>query len=82
MVMALIEANTGRMIQIVMGAIFVVFSVFAFVKGPGMLAEGSSVEGLYIVSGIFIAAGLGLAITGTVGIIKSIVNYFRNGGVQ
>ena len=81
MVMGLLEANMGRMVQIVMGAFFVVFSVFAFAKGPNMLAEGSTVEGLYIVSGIFIAAGLGLAIGGTVGIIKSVRNFFSGAGI-
>lgn len=80
-VMGLMESNAGRMIQIVMGAIFVVFSVFAISSGADNLAEGSSVEGLYIVSGVFIAAGLGLAIAGIVGMIKSIRNFIVNGGM-
>lgn len=79
-VMGLIESNTGRMIQIVMGSIFVIFSVFAISSGADHLAEGSSIEGLYIVSGVFIAAGLGLAIAGVIGIIKSFRNYIVNGG--
>ena len=44
-----------------------------------MLAEGSTVEGLYIVSGIVGLAGLGLIISAIIGIVKS-VKYYLSGG--
>ncbi len=66
-----ISSNTGRIFQIIMGAAFIIMASFAFKDGPSALAEGSSLSALYIVSGIFIVAGLGLVITGVIGIIRS-----------
>lgn len=62
----------GNVFQIVMGVVFVIISCFTIKNGPSMLAEGSSVEALYVVSGIFIASGAGLVIAGIIGIIKAI----------
>ena len=75
------QANAGRVFQIVFGGIFVAFSFFAFTQGPDMLAEGSTVEGLYIVSGIFTLAGLGLIIGAIIGIVKS-VKYYLSGAAD
>ena len=82
MFMVAVEACTGNIFVIVFGILFIVFSVFAFIEGPNNLAEGSTVEGLYIVSGVFLAAGLGVVIHGvvsTVKTIKSVIN-MRNEG--
>ena len=73
------QANAGRVFQMVFGGIFVAFSFFAFTQGPDMLAEGSTVEGLYIVSGIFTLAGLGLIIGAIIGIVKSVKYYLSEG---
>ena len=75
------QANAGRVFQMVFGGIFVAFSFFAFTQGPDMLAEGSTVEGLYIVSGIFTLAGLGLIIGAIIGIVKS-VKYYLSGAAD
>ena len=77
-IMGALESNAGRVFQIVFGGMFAGFAYFAFTKGPGMLAEGNTVESLYIVSGIFILAGLGLIIGGIIGIVKS-VKYYLSG---
>ena len=74
-----LEANAGRVFQMIFGMIFLAFTFFAFTQGPDMLAEGSTVEGLYIVSGIFGLAGLGLIISAIIGIVKS-VKYYLSGG--
>ena len=81
-IMGLLESNTGRLIQMVMGGIFVFISVFAMSSGKNMMAEGSSIEGLYVVSGIFTAVGLGLVISGVIGIVKSVRNFIVNGGMS
>ena len=72
MFMAVIEASTGNVFSFLFGCLFIIFSLFAFINGPDNLAEGSTVEGLYIVSGIFLIAGLGIAIFGIVGTVKNI----------
>ncbi len=74
-----LEANAGRVFRIIFGMILLAFTFFAFTQGPDMLAEGSTVEGLYIVSGIFALAGLGLIISAIIGIVKS-VKYYLSGG--
>ena len=82
LIMGAMEVNAGRLVQIVMGSLFVIFAGFAFIQGPDKLAEGSTVEGLYIVSGIFVLAGAGVAIGGIIGIIKSIKYYLSGEGIQ
>ncbi len=74
-----LEANAGRVFQMIFGMIFLAFTFFAFTQGPDMLAEGSTVEGLYIVSGIFALAGLGLIIGAIIGIVKSVKYYLSEG---
>lgn len=74
-----LESNAGRVFQIVFGGLFVALSLFAFTQGPDMLAEGSTVESLYIVSGIFTLAGIGLIISAIIGIVKS-VKFYLSGG--
>ncbi len=75
------QANAGRVFQMVFGGIFVAFSFFAFTQGPDMLAEGTTVESLYIVSGIFTLAGLGLIIGAIIGIVKN-VKYYLSGAAD
>lgn len=74
---SVLAANAQRLIQLVMGGLFVAFSLFAFIDGPNMLAEGNTVTELYIVSGIFTLAGLGLIISAVIGIIRSIRYYLE-----
>ena len=74
---SVLAANAQRLIQLVMGGLFVAFSLFAFINGPNMLAEGNTVTELYIVSGIFTLAGLGLIISAVIGIIRSIRYYLE-----
>ena len=74
---SVLSANVQRLFQLVMGGLFVAFSLFAFIDGPNMLAEGNTVTELYIVSGIFTLAGLGLIISAIIGIIRSIRYYLE-----
>ncbi|HAL01813.1 MAG TPA: hypothetical protein DCP07_00470 [Lachnospiraceae bacterium] len=74
---SVLSANVQRLFQLVMGGLFVAFSLFAFIDGPNMLAEGNTVTELYIVSGIFTLAGLGLVISAVIGIIRSIRYYLE-----
>ncbi len=74
---SVLAANAQRFMQFVMGVIFIAFSMFAFIDGPNMLAEGNTVTELYIVSGIFTLAGLGLIISAVIGIIRSIRYYLE-----
>ena len=77
--MGALESKAGRVFQIVFGGLFVALSLFAFTQGPDMLAEGSTVESLYIVSGIFTLAGIVLIISAIIGIVKS-VKFYLSGG--
>ena len=74
---SVLAANVQRVFQLVMGGLFVAFSLFAFIDGPNMLAEGNTVTELYIVSGIFTLVGLGLIISAVIGIIRSIRYYLE-----
>ncbi len=70
---------TGNFIQIVMGALLVIFACFALKDGAANPAEGDTVEGLYIVSVVFIIAGGGLVLAGVISVVKTIIKVVRGG---
>ena len=71
-IMGVMESNTGRLVQAVMGIIFTVFSIFAIKDGATMLTEGSDETVLYIISGVFCLAGTGMFVSAIIGVVKSI----------
>ena len=72
--MGVIQQCAGQIFQIIFGIAFLSFSVFAITKGPSMLAEGSDLNTLYIVSGVFVLAGVIIITSGVIGLIRAIRN--------
>ena len=66
-----LESNTGRLASIVISVIITAFGAFAIGGGAAGLTEGDPMA-LYIVAGVFIAAGVGTAVVNLIGLIRSI----------
>ena len=66
--------NIGAILQILAGLAAGAFGLFGITKGPGMLSEGSSVSGLYITCGVFLAVAIAFIVMGIIHIVKSFQN--------
>ena len=75
---AVIGESAGRVIQIVMGVLFAFMGIWSMTGAGGMIKEGDE-KGFLIVGGVFAAAGIGCAIGGIIGLIKTCKDALNGG---